>query len=74
MASWSETPRYGPSQPTVEDVEAQRRTKLVNGLRNQWLFSNDGITPARAAGMEWGNGEREWVNQQLAERIESWTV
>ncbi len=61
-------------QSSAEDIEITRRGQLVAQLRNQWLLSNDGFSPARMAGLEWGNGELAWVNQQLAARGENWQV
>jgi len=57
---------------TEEWIEDSRRKQLVTQLRQQWLLNNDGITPGRLAGLEWGEGEREWVNEQLALRAEEW--
>jgi hypothetical protein len=55
-------------------VESLRRNRLVTQLRQQWLSNNDGITSGRLAGLEWGEGEREWINEQLALRAEEWQV
>ncbi len=68
------TVNQGQQRPTPDETEQHRRRQLVSALRNQWLLSNDGITPARMAGLEWGNGELGWVNQQLESRGENWQV
>ena len=58
----------------LQGQSVDEREKLISQLRHQWLLSNDGITSARMAGLEWGNGEKDWLNQQLSSRGLSWHV
>jgi hypothetical protein len=68
----NQTVNNGIPVSTPQQIELQRRSQLVRLLRKQWLFNNDGISPARMAGLEWGNGEQAWVNQQLEASCENW--
>lgn len=64
-------------QPTQDELEDQRHMQLVSQLRQQWLFAVglvEGVTPARAAGLDWGQGEQDWVNSQLKARGEEWRI
>src|SRR5487761_338143 len=58
----------GAQPPTLDQLEEQRFNTLVAQLRQQWLLSSDRITLARLAGLEWGAGEREFVDQELQNR------
>jgi len=54
-------------------AEEARRKQLVAALRNQWVLSNDGITPEEMAGFL-SDRIKGWVNIELAERGEQWQV
>jgi len=50
-----------------------RRKQLIAALHQQWVSSNDGITPEEMAGFL-SDRIKGWVNIKLAERGEQWQV
>ncbi len=61
-----------PTVPTAQTAENARRDTLLARLRQEYILSHDGITPAMAAGLE--NPPIEWTNQRLQQLGETWRV
>jgi hypothetical protein len=67
--------RTGKSTSTVHlisDAEYQRRHKVLNALRIEYILSHHNVPPRVLAGIEWP--PLEWINRRLAELKEPWTV
>lgn len=62
------------SYPTfsVPETEFARREAMLNQLRSLWIASNDNISPAMMAGLEWP--PEAWLNEQLAKYQQDWRV
>jgi hypothetical protein len=59
-------------QPITSEQEIARRQGLLTALRNEYILSHDGISPALMAGTE--QPPSDWVNKRLRELGENWTV
>jgi hypothetical protein len=54
----------------LDHAERERRRRLLGKLRQEWVLSNDGISPAMLAGTE--PLPTEWVERRLQELGEGW--
>jgi hypothetical protein len=65
-----------PSPTSNQDAEhsavMKRRATILGRLRNEYVLSHDGISPALMAGLE--DPPRDWVNRRLAELGETWRM
>lgn len=63
-----------PEQKAARDqaAEDQRRSNLLQGLRNQFIASHDGISSEMMAGMAWPPDD--WMNEQLEKLGETFRV
>lgn len=56
----------------IPDLEYQRRHKILNALRIEYILSNRDFRPTLVAGIEWP--PLEWINHRLANLGETWTA
>jgi len=56
----------------VSDAESQRRYKILNALKGEYILTNRDFRPSLAAGTEWP--PLKWINHRLAELGETWTA
>lgn len=61
-----------PSNGVSQTAETARRTALLDKLRQEYILSHDGISPAMAAGLE--HAPAEWTNERLRQLGEQWQV
>ncbi len=68
----NERPSVKRSGATADAKKAEqlRRQHLLGRLRQQYILSNDGITPELASGL--APLPKEWVDEQLRKLGESW--
>ncbi|MGA2607097.1 MAG: hypothetical protein ABSH01_06520 [Terriglobia bacterium] len=67
--------KSGKSTSTIKvipDSEYQRRYKILNALRIEYILSNRDFRPTLVAGIEWP--PLEWINHRLANLGETWTA
>jgi hypothetical protein len=57
---------------TTQDKEISRRKNVLATLRNEYILSHDGISPALLAGTE--QPPSDWLNKRLKEMGEMWIV
>lgn len=58
--------------PATHPSEAGRRSELLERLRQEYILSHDGISPALMAGTE--APPSDWVDRRLAHLGENWRV
>jgi hypothetical protein len=58
--------------PQQSELETSRRKSVVAKLRQEYVFSHDGLSPALLAGTE--PVPPDWMNKRLEQMGESWRV
>jgi membrane protein implicated in regulation of membrane protease activity len=62
----------GEAAAANERAERMRRSQLLAALRNEYVLSHDGISPAMLAGLE--PLPKEWTERRLAALGEPWRL
>jgi len=60
------------TRTVTPDSEYQRRYRILNALRIEYILSNRDFRPTLVAGIEWP--PLEWINHRLADLGETWTA